>query len=333
MDRLCELPTLTEAKLRHLFREMINGVKACHQLNIVHRDIKLDNFLFGGLNYETVKLADFGLAAKMPKKGKMRSITGTAPYMSPEMLAGEGYDTKTDVWSYAVTLYSILYGECVYTPKEPTPAAIKKAIKDADPPPTFQRPPKIAQKHNQPPHRAEQFCRDLLKRNPDERPTVDVVLQHPFLDQKATESEDLLVETAAEQARHLDELLNRRGLSMQRSLDEFVTGLARSGSCLQAQSSNRKSPTGSDYQDDDNWRTAASPAEHRRPIRTSGRRFTHSGVIRENSNELYSFDLLPGPDSRAEISVQLDMPDGSSRPDGCSSLSVMAESRLNGTLK
>ncbi|CAJ1436548.1 unnamed protein product [Effrenium voratum] len=128
MDSLCDMPKLAECKLRRMFRQMLSGIGACHDARIVHRDIKLDNFLYGGEDQETIKLSDFGLAAKIPSSGYLKGVSGTAPYMSPEMLAKKSYSTQTDVWSFASTVYVILYGDVPYSPSQPSPAAVKKAL-------------------------------------------------------------------------------------------------------------------------------------------------------------------------------------------------------------
>ena len=59
---------LEEAFAQKLFKQMIEAVHYCHQIKIVHRDIKLENFLID-LDQETntiqIKLTDFGLSKKI----------------------------------------------------------------------------------------------------------------------------------------------------------------------------------------------------------------------------------------------------------------------------
>ncbi|CAD8200834.1 unnamed protein product [Paramecium octaurelia] len=96
-----------------LFKQMIKGVKELHALGYVHRDLKLENFVYfenKNKSYK-VKLIDFGLA----KKGSTRLKTlqvGTWNYMSPEVMLGEGnYDNTADIWSLGIILFQILTAE------------------------------------------------------------------------------------------------------------------------------------------------------------------------------------------------------------------------------
>ncbi|CAK9068117.1 CBL-interacting serine/threonine-protein kinase 1 (SNF1-related kinase 3.16) (SOS2-like protein kinase PKS13) [Durusdinium trenchii] len=161
MDSLCDMPKLTEIWLRRMFRQMLLGIGACHNAGIVHRDIKLDNFLYGGMFQDIIKLSDMGLAVKLPRSGYVKGVSGTAPYMSPEMLARKKYNTQTDVWSFASTVYVILYGDVPYSPSQPTAASVKKAIVNAFPPPAWMRNAKLAKHYQQPSSGAETFCRYL----------------------------------------------------------------------------------------------------------------------------------------------------------------------------
>jgi calcium/calmodulin-dependent protein kinase I len=80
----------------------------------MHRDIKLDNILInkkeeGGYN---VKIADFGMATMFDKaKPKQLYIKcGTPGYVAPEILRGQGYDHKCDLFSTGSLLFNLLTG-------------------------------------------------------------------------------------------------------------------------------------------------------------------------------------------------------------------------------
>eukprot|EP01119_Soliformovum_irregulare_P018564 TRINITY_DN5726_c0_g1_i3.p1 TRINITY_DN5726_c0_g1~~TRINITY_DN5726_c0_g1_i3.p1 ORF type:complete len:932 (+),score=181.95 TRINITY_DN5726_c0_g1_i3:206-2797(+) len=69
---------------------MARGLQYIHSLNIVHRDIKPTNVVVTVSGYnefiEVVHLADFGIAAQVPKSGLLPSTpVGSLPYMAPEL--------------------------------------------------------------------------------------------------------------------------------------------------------------------------------------------------------------------------------------------------------
>jgi serine/threonine protein kinase len=113
---------------------MLLGIAHIHSLNIVHRDIKPDNFLVGGSDGKTVKLGDFGLAAYVPPGGKVEGVCGTSPFMSPEMLRKREVDLKADVWSFGVLAYSFMCGHFPYDSKDGSSKSMKLAIADGNAP-------------------------------------------------------------------------------------------------------------------------------------------------------------------------------------------------------
>ena len=71
--------------------------------NIMHRDIKPSNIL---LNNGVIKLADFGFCKPLKdSKDLSQTMLGSPIYMAPEILKGEIYTMKADIWSLGVVLY------------------------------------------------------------------------------------------------------------------------------------------------------------------------------------------------------------------------------------
>ena len=79
-----------------------------HYLNskkIIHRDLKPDNIMIDNNGY--LKIIDFGTAVFI--KNYTSTITGTAHYISPEILLGKGYSFSCDYWSVGIITHQIYY--------------------------------------------------------------------------------------------------------------------------------------------------------------------------------------------------------------------------------
>eukprot|EP00930_Biecheleria_cincta_P057009 TRINITY_DN43018_c0_g1_i1.p1 TRINITY_DN43018_c0_g1~~TRINITY_DN43018_c0_g1_i1.p1 ORF type:complete len:303 (-),score=37.38 TRINITY_DN43018_c0_g1_i1:18-926(-) len=124
------IPFKVEA-LPGLFHDMMSGVAHLHALQIAHRDVKPENFLFSDSD-GTLKLADFGLAASVAH-GPLQGVFGTAPYMAPEMLCGLQYNEAIDIWSVGAVYFLMISGDFPYMPPEMTPQAMKNAIRQNTP--------------------------------------------------------------------------------------------------------------------------------------------------------------------------------------------------------
>ena len=107
-------------KCLSLFEQMIGAVAAAHECNVLHCDIKPDNFiLFGG---DRVMLTDFGIA-KVSRLTFQGSGTGTVGHMAPEQAMGRP-NKRSDVFALGLIMYRMLSGAWPEYPFEwPLPGA------------------------------------------------------------------------------------------------------------------------------------------------------------------------------------------------------------------
>ena len=158
-----------------IFIRIADGLAAAHKAGIVHRDLKPENLMITPDG--RVKILDFGVA-KVPvqvAKGMTAvlgdsaaatlstlgaRLVGTVNYMSPEQLQAEEVDRRSDVFSFAVTLYEMAARRHPFVGKSP-PSTIGNILKE--------EPPSLAQSIPQAPAELERVIRKCLRKQPGER--------------------------------------------------------------------------------------------------------------------------------------------------------------------
>lgn len=107
-DLLIERQRLQEPEARCIIRQVVEGLAYLHRRCVLHRDIKPENILIHG---NMVKIADFGLAKELAQPTTMlKNSCGTLEYAAPELLCGQSYGLKSDVFSLGIVLYVLLFG-------------------------------------------------------------------------------------------------------------------------------------------------------------------------------------------------------------------------------
>ena len=137
-----------------------NGLKAAHDKNIVHRDIKSENIMIAP--GDQLKIMDFGLAKLKGSTGLTKTGTslGTLSYMSPEQAQGLNADQRSDIWSLGVVFYEMLTGETLF--KAEHEAALLYLIVNEEPPAPSILDRKI-------PHQVDSVVKMMLQKDPDKR--------------------------------------------------------------------------------------------------------------------------------------------------------------------
>jgi serine/threonine protein kinase len=119
-----------------LLLQVCDAVHHGHLLGVVHRDLKPQNVLVD--RDGRVKVIDFGIARSAdgdtPVHTERGHVVGTVAYMSPEHLAGDDVDLRTDVWSLGVIAFELVAGERPFAATSRSALAAARAIQDGDAP-------------------------------------------------------------------------------------------------------------------------------------------------------------------------------------------------------
>ncbi len=132
-SRMEQSPALTLDDKLDVVAQLCGGLGYAHAQGVVHRDVKPANVFL--LQDGTVKLLDFGIAklstSTLTRQG---DVVGSAPYMSPEQVAGtQDLDGRSDVWSTGVLLYELLTNRKPFEGEALT-TIIVGILKEAPPP-------------------------------------------------------------------------------------------------------------------------------------------------------------------------------------------------------
>lgn len=144
--------------------DLARGLSYLHSQKIVHRDVKTENMLLD--KTRTVKIADFGVArVEASNPNDMTGETGTLGYMAPEVLNGNPYNRKCDVYSFGICLWEIYCCDMPYPDlsfSEVTSAVVRQNLR-----------PEM-------PRCCPSSLANVMKRcwdaNPDKRPEMDEVV-------------------------------------------------------------------------------------------------------------------------------------------------------------
>ena len=112
-DRLDEQPDYhyTEGECARLVKQMLCAVRYLHSKGIIHRDMKLENFLFSSTSPDSeLKMIDFGLSKHFKFGEVQHEAVGTPYTVAPEVIRGS-YDERCDIWAIGVISFLLLSGD------------------------------------------------------------------------------------------------------------------------------------------------------------------------------------------------------------------------------
>ncbi|CAE7480176.1 CPK2 [Symbiodinium sp. KB8] len=182
LQRLEAQEVYDEAAAAEATSQMLQAVNYLHAHSIVHRDLKLQNFLYESAEKDALlKLIDFGLCETLEDADmKMKASVGTLEFCSPDVISGKEYTSQCDLWSLGVvaTQLALLV--------HPSPG--KEEVQTTDIVLWFKGNGKDIERglvkwdrlHTVSEH-ARDFVQKLLVVNPAQRMTAETALQHPWL--------------------------------------------------------------------------------------------------------------------------------------------------------
>ena len=145
IEQLGALPPLRAAEIT---RQASDALSVAHDMGIVHRDLKPDNIMIAKNRDGTdlVKVVDFGIAKaadnESQKVTKTGLVVGTPEYMSPEQLAGDKLDGRSDIYSLGLVAFNMLTGKLPF-PSESAQEAMIMRLTDK-PKPLSEMKPDVA---------------------------------------------------------------------------------------------------------------------------------------------------------------------------------------------
>jgi serine/threonine protein kinase len=148
--------------IRNLLRGIASGMSHLHSQNVIHRDLATRNILL--TDQGVPKISDFGMAriVGIDNTGKTLNTIGPVKWMSPESLLTREYSAKSDVWSFGVTAWEMIFSREPYEGWDLLELALK--IRE-----TYMHPDLSGCE--------DEFLRDLLlkcwSRDPKDRPTFE----------------------------------------------------------------------------------------------------------------------------------------------------------------
>lgn len=162
---------LKEEDALYLFSQVVLGVHHIHFKKLLHRDLKPENIMLTGSRGDIVKIGDFGVSKNFQELTDLSAMcrAGSFYYMAPEMLKGQHYDYKCDIWSMGVVLYEMITKRLPF-PSTTLTDTIRMVCEEKPRP--FQGPTAES---------IVNLVSKMLRKEPMSRPNTDQLVLCPFL--------------------------------------------------------------------------------------------------------------------------------------------------------
>lgn len=164
-------PGFSEQVARRHFRDLVKGLEYLHHRNIIHRDIKPGNLLL--TEDGRVKLSDFGSAFYFPDGDDLVvDSAGTRLFFAPES-CGQGnpyHGKKADVYAAGVVLYMMIFAKAPF--ESDNDFELLRKIREEEP--DFTSKTELSSE-------LLDLLKKLLCKDPDTRPSVEQVFDHPWV--------------------------------------------------------------------------------------------------------------------------------------------------------
>ena len=162
----------SERQASSIISQIAQGIKYLHKYGIVHRDLKPDNIMITQQNeFGVVKIMDFGLSKIVSTQEKMVDGYGTLSYVAPEVLLRTPYNKEVDIWSMGIILYYMLCGHLPFKGSKEVIIAEKIVNDELE---FDEEEWEVRSK------RVRELIVSCLKKEPEERITIDDFLNHPW---------------------------------------------------------------------------------------------------------------------------------------------------------
>jgi serine/threonine protein kinase len=171
---------LNENEIRPIVYQIVNGMYYLNKMGIIHRDLKPDNILLTTNAFSNeenlVKIIDFGFSNNNSEL--YNTICGTPMYMSPEIIAGLKYNSKSDIWSLGIITYELFHNKHPYDNPKSLQQLNNNILNN-----------KILYRNDISPYFLDLLHR-LLEMNPTNRIDYDALLNHPWFFSKTLINND-----------------------------------------------------------------------------------------------------------------------------------------------